>query len=476
MKFAVRHRPLAAGIVLFGAALLSSCGSTYRVIVGPINPVTPTPIPTYYPLVLSVPTVDPATNQGYATIFSSSADLPLVVVNVGVEPVYMALTTSGSPAYVVNLGQPAGASAATTGSISTLNVSTQLITSQVQTTTLPTSSFPGAAATIPDFANGSYIYVPTIAPGTSNSQLSVLARSNSACNGVACVVQTLPLAGPVGNFAGLTTGSRTYVIEPANNQVETIDITTNGPTNTGTIKTGADPVYGVTSPDGNRTFILNKGDGTVTAINSLNNALMPTPTIPVCGTANPCPGGAPVWADYYNTGSVLVTANSGNDTMSAINAAENDPNFGTVLYTTPVGKNPISVAVLQNGSYVYVANQGDLSDTTTPGTVSVVNLASGNVDETISLAFTDPSTGTNYQCVQPVQIVATPGTSSQKVFVRCLYNIQTTTGGAVTNASFIFAIRTFYDSSANGDTNANVVEATIPVSGVATYLVMQPTR
>jgi DNA-binding beta-propeller fold protein YncE len=478
MKFVVRHRPLAAGILLCGALALSSCGNAYRVIIGPINPVQPTPLPEYYPVVLSVPTVGSDTNQGYATILTSAGDAAIVQVNVGVNPVYLALTTSGSPAFAVNLGQSSGSSSATTGSISSFNVISTLISAQVETTTLPTSSFPSSEALIPDFANSSYVYVPTLVPGTSTYQVAALARSNAACGGVPCVVQTLPVQGLVANFTGLTTGTRTYAIEPTKNQVETIDITTNGPTITGSpLPTGSTPVFGVMSPDGYRTFILNKGDGTITAINSQSNQVMTPPgPIPVCGTVSPCPGGAPVSADYYNTGSVLVTANSGNNTMSAINVAENDSNFGTVLYTTPVGTNPVSVAVLQDGSYAYVANQGDPSDTTTPGSISLVNLASGNVDETIPLTFTDPATNTSYECIQPVQVLATPGTSYQKVFVRCLYNSQTTTGGAVTNASFIWAIRTFYEASASGNTAANVVEAVIPIIGNTTYLAMEPTR
>jgi DNA-binding beta-propeller fold protein YncE len=474
MKFVVRHRPLAACIVLCGAALLSSCGNTYRVVIGPINPTQPTPGPEYYPIVLSLPTVDPTSNQGFATILTSAGDSVIVQVNVGVEPVYVGLNSAGSPAYVVNLGQQTGSTSATTGSISTFNVISTLISSQVQTTTLPTSSFPGNSTYIPDFVNGGYVYVPTV--GSGQNQISALARSATACGGVPCVVQTLNMGGPVQNFSGLTTGTRSYAIEPAQNQVETIDITTNGPTITGSpLKTGATPVFGVTSPDGNRTFILNSGDGTVTPINSQSNAVMPPNSISVCG-ATACTGAAPVWADYWNTGSVLVTANSGNNTMSSINVAENDPNFGTVLYTTPVGSNPVSVAVLQSGTYAYTANRGNPSDDATPGTVSVVNLASGNVDATINLSYTDASTGTVYACVQPVQIAATPGTSLQKVYVRCATNTQTTTGGAVTNANYIWVIRTFYDSSVNGDPNANVIGAIIPIVGNTTWIALQPTR
>jgi hypothetical protein len=71
MKFVVRHRPLAAGILLCGALALSSCGNAYRVIIGPINPVQPTPLPEYYPVVLSVPTVGSDTNQLFSRVLAT---------------------------------------------------------------------------------------------------------------------------------------------------------------------------------------------------------------------------------------------------------------------------------------------------------------------------------------------------------------------------------------------------------------------
>jgi DNA-binding beta-propeller fold protein YncE len=58
--------------------------------------------------------------------------------------------------------------------------------------------------------------------------------------------------------------------------------------------------------------------------------------------------------------------------------------FGRVLATVPVGLHPVELSILQDGSRVYVANQGDLT-AGTPGSVSVVSLSGYSVQKTIAL-------------------------------------------------------------------------------------------
>ena len=54
--------------------------------------------------------------------------------------------------------------------------------------------------------------------------------------------------------------------------------------------------------------------------------------------------------------------------------------FGALVANIPVGKNPLMVGVLQDGTQAYVINQGD-------STVSVINLKTNTVTATI------PATG-----------------------------------------------------------------------------------
>jgi DNA-binding beta-propeller fold protein YncE len=147
---------------------------------------------------------------------------------------------------------------------------------------------------------------------------------------------------------------------------------------------------------------MNRGSGTVTVINSQLNAIDAAhPTICLTPGGPPCAVGAgPVYADYYRTGQVLVTANYDGNSISIIDASldqygNDSATFGTVLATVPVGLHPVEVAVLQDGSRVYVANQGDIA-AGTPGSVSIVNLSNYTVEKTIPLNANPHAIGAIY--------------------------------------------------------------------------------
>jgi YVTN family beta-propeller protein len=88
----------------------------------------------------------------------------------------------------------------------------------------------------------------------------------------------------------------------------------------------------------------------------------------------------PVHAALYQPAGLLVTANYDSNTVTVISVGldiygNDGPTFGQT-HTIPVGKGPVAVTVLQDGSRAYVANQTD-------GTVSVVDLKSFVVTGTI---------------------------------------------------------------------------------------------
>jgi YVTN family beta-propeller protein len=209
---------------------------------------------------------------------------------------------------------------------------------------------------------------------------------------------------PSSNAAGVATG---------------IETTTNTPSST--LPLGLCPVYGVMSSDNRRVFILNRGSGTVSVIDSQQNQLDTSanlvanqPSVPAGQIAV---GQDPVWADIYNTGAILAVANAGSNTVTLINISEdvygNDsPNFGKVIATVLVGSQPWSISVYQDGTRAYVANRGD-------GTVSVVSLISNTVTKTIPLPQEPCSAGNpDVLCnVHPMSIAATTGTPTGKVYV-----------------------------------------------------------
>jgi hypothetical protein len=143
-----------------------------------------------------------------------------------------------------------------------------------------------------------------------------------------------------------------------------------------------------------------------------------TSTIPV--------GTRPVWADLASGLDELVVANEGDGTnpgsvtiinvpLCSATALPSNPNcnasnpidatsFGSVQATVRVGVNPIMVSVLSDYTRAYVMNAGN---STTLGSVSVVNLLSNTVTATI------PING------HPVWIASTNATPTGKVYVVC---------------------------------------------------------
>jgi YVTN family beta-propeller protein len=219
-----------------------------------------------------------------------------------------------------------------------------------------------------------------------------------------------------------------------NGEADGIEIATN--TISSRLQLGVCPVYGVTSSDGLRTFVMNRGSGTISVINSQlnqldtapnpnfnngpNTNLGPNGTINLCSTTpadtTPC-GAGPVFAQYFASSNLLITANYDNNTISVIDASldiygNDSPTFGKVLAIVPVGKNPAALTVLQDGSRVYTANEGD-------GTVTVVNLSSYTPQATIQVQGTptSPNSITGTLIPQPRTIDSAYNYPTGKVYV-----------------------------------------------------------
>ncbi|MGB7188939.1 MAG: hypothetical protein WBD10_02270, partial [Acidobacteriaceae bacterium] len=268
----------------------------------------------------------------------------------------------------------------------------------------------------------------------------------------------IPVAPSVINLTGAPSAQRAYSISQGNSnggnlawgacgtpsavtvngEADGIDLASNSISSR--IPLGVCPVYGVTSLDGARAFILNRGSGTISVINTQSNQLdtvNASPylngngTINLCNGATPCDAG-PVYADFYGPGNLLVVSNYDNDTVSVISVSldiygNDSPTFGKVLATIPVGHQPAAVTVLQDGGRAYVANEGD-------GTVSVVSLTTLTPLTTITLApVPDPANPSNTVIPQPRSIVSNYNNPAGKVYV------------AAQNSPYVTVIRTDTD-------------------------------
>jgi YVTN family beta-propeller protein len=413
------------------------CGNIYRPVVTSIPPVQPSSQPTKYAIVTTcgnntndtAPTIDQvcagSTVPGLASLVDFAGDSLAIRLNLGNGPrwVTLAPNSNGSGGIVYNTNAD--------GTITNFTISTTVESNQVFSSTLLANADPNTM-----LSTTNYLYVSQ--PGRSS--IAVMKTGNGAQSPAAFL--EIPLTDssnpsapqyPV-NLIGNASAQRIYAISyddgqmppvgscPAANSRGTatgIETSTNTPSSN--LALGFCPIYGVMSSDNRRVFILNQGSGTVSVIDSQQNRIDTNPNLangqPGIPAGQIPVGQGPVWAAIYNTGSILAVANSGSNTLTLINISEdvygNDsPNFGKIIATVPVGSNPSSVSILQDGTRAYVANRGD-------GTVSVVSLTSNTVTRTISLPQEPCSAGNpNVLCtVHPISIAATTGTPTGKVYV-----------------------------------------------------------
>ena len=424
--------PAAGALVVLAG--LAGCGSQYRPVINPIVPTGPAAQPLSYVAVFSQPGLVPATaastippcqrdssgnvvaypSPGVVTVLDSAGDSVSAEATLGNGPLTFALDPTGSNAFSENCD----------GTISSLVVSGSLQSRNVNTSTLLPGSAPINALIL---SSSSQYFVEqgrnAIAamggnPPTLKVEITEIAPSVINLTGIGGAPRIYSISqgnsGASGSLAWGACGTPSAVT--VNGEADGIEVTSNSVSSR--IPLGVCPVYGITSADDKRAFILNRGSGTITVINAQTNQLDTvnpnnTPyvvqgTINLCSTSTnilppttPCNAG-PVDADFYTPGNLLVVSNYDNDTVSVIDTSldvfGNDAaTFGKVLATIPVGSNPAGVSVLQDGSRAYVANEGvpctggNAATCTTNGTVSVVSLTSFTVLNTIQLGSSIPN-------------------------------------------------------------------------------------
>lgn len=453
---------LACG-ALAASTLIAGCGNNYRPVVTPVYGSGPQVQPTSYAVAISGST---PTAPGEATIIDYSGDSILAEAPVGVGPRAFTMDEAAAIGYTLNSDHtitnfpissnlqpkletvttlPANAQPLNlysparnlwTGDLS--NDSADIFTGSPQTLQL---SVPLAPASTPVFIAGG---------PTSNTQRQyVISQNLAGANGMTC--NTNPTAGPLGAATPIETSN------------STLDVP---------IPVGRCPVFAVESSDLRRLFVLNRGDDTITVINSETNALdndcpppsgcvnqngqtyfshpvLPLSTTAVAATGVTPPNGTagmgavagPVYAEYNQATSQLVVADYDGGAISVIDVSldqygNDSKTFGTT-YTIPVGvtatPEPASVTVLADGSKAYTANQGD-DNGSGNGTVSVVNLSSHTVEKTLSVEG------------HPRTVVSTQNSGYAKVYV------------ASPDSPYLTIIESTPSST-------DVVDTTVPVEG-----------
>lgn len=269
----------------------------------------------------------------------AAADSPIPV---GRTPRGIALNTDSTFAYVAN---------ANGDSVSVINTATDAVIDSVRV-----ASNPYFLAVDP---NGPQVYVPGFA---SNAVSVINTTTNTATqitdasfqNPTGAAVNPLPSRG----FAYIVN----YSFGNALGSVTLIDTETN--TVTASVPVGKEPRYVAVTPDGNRAYVSNSGDNTVSVLDLTTSP--PTVTDTLTGFSDSA--GLAVTPD----GTHVYVTNIGDDTVTVVRTSDN-ATVGTINMGS--GASPMQVAFTPNGSIAYVTNPG-------LGTVAVIDTATGTVTQT----------------------------------------------------------------------------------------------
>ncbi|HEV2323051.1 MAG TPA: hypothetical protein VGS10_03765 [Terracidiphilus sp.] len=463
-----RVRLVEAAAVLAAIALIAGCGDNFRPVITPITPSGPAPQPTAYAVVVSQPSL----TTGIATILNYSGDSVMAQAPIGPGPLAFTLDQGGFTGYTLN----------SDGTISNIPISTTLQQKLITYTTVPST-----AQIINMMAPSAGLWAADL----SNNSIDLFQSSPETFK-LSIPVQTTPIfiAG-----SGKLTGQREYAVSegfsdptgmacnvsptavPTHGWATPIEIASNA--TDVPIALGKCPVFAVQSPDLHRMFVLNRGDDTISVINTQLNTLDQCtpftnqsgqtvtchPSLPLstaaltpqnaptnCNIAanSTCglpPIAGPVYAEYNAATQQLVVSNYDGSTVNVIDVSldiygNDSATFGTT-YTIPVGKNPASVTALQDGSRAYTANQSD-------GSVSVVNLVSHTLEKTLDVVG------------HPRTVVSTQNSLYGKVYVASpdspyLTILQTTSDLVDTTVLIEGNVVDVRATTTNGNSGSNII-------------------
>jgi DNA-binding beta-propeller fold protein YncE len=322
-------------------------------------------------------------NPGTSSQIDVSGDTTLGVVKTGVGSVHATLTADQSKIYVANELDDT-ISEFPPGSPNTSNPN------PVTTISLPQGSKPVFVTT----SQNNAVYAANFGTGT-------VAAISTSLNAVIQIIQLSQAGQPVA-MAETPDGNKLYVANQGNGgagSVASINPTDNS-VNAPVANSWSSPVWVVSRSDSARAYVLDSGAGKVFTIDTSSDSVLPGP-VAVGVSAN--------FMLYDNTRNRLYVTNPSAGSVSIIDASTDPPSLlatdcvvqGAVP-PCPATYAPVSVAALPDGSAAYVASY-QLSSTCSgvaapciTSQVSVINANSNQVSSVISLGsvgidMTDPT-------------------------------------------------------------------------------------
>ena len=373
---------LVAGVSMIGVrvaavmalmAICLSCGETYRPVATPIIPSLPNPGFSHIALFI---TGNGANNPGASTSIDVSGDTAISRSTVGLRPVN-AVLIAGNRVYVAN---------SIDDTISAFSPSSP---TPVITISLP-------AGSVPSFVGTAETDVVFVANFASNTVSAISTTSN---------VLVPPVYGiPVGvhpvSLAETPNDQKLYVANQGTNgaggsvtSINPVDRSVNPPIPNAT---WVSPVSVVARSDSNRAYVLDEGSGLVSAIDTASDTVVNSVSVGV--GAN--------FMLYDSTRNRLYVANPAANTVTYL-AVATDALPAVVLNVA----NPVSVAVLPDGSRAYISS-ALVSGGNVTSRVTVINAADGSVRTTIPLTTVQQVCASN-----PSELSIAASADSTRVYV-----------------------------------------------------------
>ncbi|HEY2364097.1 MAG TPA: YncE family protein [Candidatus Angelobacter sp.] len=270
-------------VVIFMVAIFEiGCGDTFRPIAIPQNPQPPDPKNEHFALVLSAngpeacplpgaPTApcDPSIHPGGSSRIDVSGDTNVGTATVGLNPVHAVLLPppSNDTAYVANLSD------------NTITSYLSLVAGAATTTiTLP----PGTNPVFLETKEAGIIYAAGVGNGSTGQTVSVISTGQNV------ITRTLTASDGIGRnpiaMVETSNGKKLYVVNNGDGTVSAIN--TIDKTLSAVIPTGTRPIWAVARADDGRVFVLNQGNGTVSVIDAVNDVVLANITVDPTDSVN----------------------------------------------------------------------------------------------------------------------------------------------------------------------------------------------
>jgi YVTN family beta-propeller protein len=329
-------------------ALWLACGNYYRPVATPVIPTQPNPNFLHVAVVLS----DNGTNNsGASTTIDVSGDSNISQASVGLIPVHAAIVASGTRVYVANRLDD------------TVSEVSPAAPTPVTTISLPTGSNPVFVNTT-EIAN---LYVAN----AGNNTVSIVSVFNNV------VVNTLTVGTNPVSLAETPNAQELYVANAGNttvagsvSSINPVDQTVNPPIVASAGAPWVSPVWALARSDSQRVYILDKGSGFVSAINTTTNAVVGTASVGV---------GADYMAYDPNLNRIYVT-NPVAGTLTSL-----DVTTDALTASTAEVPNAVAVAALPDGTRIYVSSTA-ISNSVVTSQVTVLRTADLSVKAIVPLA------------------------------------------------------------------------------------------